>query len=298
MKRFIYIWIFLFGIPASLWSQQLPHFTQYMFNDYIMNPAVAGTKNHYQARAMRRFQWAGIIDAPQTISLSFNGPHAKKPMGFGGYLLNDVTGPTSRTGFYGTYAYNFGLGNDIRLSLGLSFGVLQNTIDGTKISLHDLNDPALKEAISTSIVPDASLGAMVYHKKWFAGFSAFQLLSNNLKVYDEKNGLNKLKRHYYLMGGYKWAFAPDFVLEPSLIIKGMVDIPAQIDLNAKVEYMETAWLGFSYRSQDAIAILIGYIHKHKYYFGYSYDITISDFKAYNSGSHEIMIGLRFNNIKE
>jgi type IX secretion system PorP/SprF family membrane protein len=219
-------------------------------------------------------------------------------MGFGGYLLNDVTGPTSRTGFYGTYAYNFGLGNDIRLSLGLSFGVLQNTIDGTKISLHDLNDPALKEAISTSFVPDASLGVLFYHEKWFAGFSAFQLLSNNLKVYDEKNGLNKLKRHYNLMGGYKWGFAPDFILEPSVIIRGMIDIPAQIDLNVKVEYMKTAWLGFSYRSQDAIAILIGYIHKHKYYFGYSYDITISDFKAYNSGSHEIMIGLRFNDIKK
>jgi len=298
MKKRIYILIFLISFPVGIWAQQMPLFTQYMFNDYMMNPAVAGTKDHYQARALSRFQWVGIIDAPQTISLSFDGPHAKKPMGFGGYLINDVTGPTSRTGIYGSYAYNFGLTDDIRLSLGLSFGLLQNTIDGTKIDLHDLNDPALQDAISTSLVPDASVGAYVYHEKWFAGFSAFQLLSNNLKVYDEKNGLNKLKRHYYLVGGYRWNFTPDFTLEPSVVIKGMVDIPAQIDLTALVKYKKTAWLGISYRSQDAIAILIGYIHKERYYFGYSYDITISEFKAYNSGTHEIMIGLRFNKIKE
>lgn len=83
-------------VPAGLLSQQLPHFTQFMFNDYVLNPAVAGTKDYYQVRSNSRFQWAGIVDAPQTISLSMNGPHSTRPMGFGGYLYNDVTGPTSR----------------------------------------------------------------------------------------------------------------------------------------------------------------------------------------------------------
>ena len=297
MKKLIYILLIFVALPSSLLSQQVPLYSQYMFNDFVLNPAVAGTKDFYEAKAMSRFQWAGIIDAPQTVSLSFNGPHATKPMGFGGYLYNDVTGPTSRTGLYGTYAYNIGLGRNIRLSMGLSFGILQNTIDGTKITLHDLNDPALKEAVTSSVVPDASLGVYAYHENWFAGFSAFQLFSNNLKVYDEKNGLNKLKRHYFITAGYLFPLS-DFVIEPSLILKGMLNVPIQIDLNLRVTYMETAWLGVSYRSQDAIAILGGYIHKKKYYFGYAYDITISDFRYYNSGSHEIMIGFRFNKLKK
>ena len=297
MKKYIYILYIFIILPGTLLSQQLPHYSQFMFNDYVINPAVAGAKDFYEAKAMSRFQWAGVVDAPQTVSLSINGPHAKKPMGFGGYLYNDVTGPTSRTGLYGTYAYNIGLANNIRLSMGLSFGLLQNTIDGTKITLHDLNDPALKEAVTSSIVPDAALGVYAYDDNWFAGFSAFQLFANNLKVYDEKNGLNTLKRHYFLTAGYLFSFS-DFVLEPSFIVKGMVNVPPQIDINLKVTYLEIAWLGISYRSQDAIAILAGYIHKKKYYFGYAYDITISDFKYYNSGSHEIMIGFRFNNLKK
>ena len=239
MKKFLYIFIFLNGIISlGTRSQQLPHYTQYMFNDYVLNPAVAGTKDHYQIRANSRFQWAGIIDAPQTISLSMNGPHNTRPMGFGGYLYNDVTGPTSRTGIYGTYAYNVSIRGDIRLSMGLSFGILQNKIDGTEIALHDPNDPAMKGGITSAFVPDASVGLYAYGRSWYAGFSAFQLFSNNLKIYDEKNGLNKLKSHFYLIGGYSYEINSEFKIDPSVIIKAMSPVPIQIDLNAKITYQE------------------------------------------------------------
>jgi type IX secretion system PorP/SprF family membrane protein len=298
MKRVITIitCIILF-FPAGLQSQQLPHFTQFMFNDYVLNPAVAGTKDYYQVRANSRFQWAGIVDAPQTVSLSLNGPHSTRPMGFGGYLYNDVTGPTSRTGLYGTYAYNIAIKGEVRLSMGLSFGIMQNKIDGTEITLHDPNDLAMQGGITSSIVPDASVGFYFYANNWYAGFSAFQLFSNNLKVYDEKNGLNKLKSHFYLLGGYRFDINDQFTIEPSLIIKGMSPVPIQIDLNAKVTYQEMVWLGFSYRSRDAVSILLGYIQDKRYYFGYSYDFSTSDIRSYNSGSHEIMIGIRFTSFR-
>lgn len=298
MKKLVGIFLLSWSLFTASLAQQLPQFTQFMFNDYVLNPAVAGTRSYYQVRAVSRFQWAGIVDAPQTISLSINGPNSTKSMGIGGYLYNDVTGPTSRTGVYGTYAYNINIVNDIRLSMGLSFGFLQNTIDGTKITLHDPNDPVLQNSVYSSFVPDASIGFYLYDKNWFAGFSAFQLFSNNLKIYDEKNGLNKLKRHYYLTGGYSFILTNQLTFEPSFIAKGTAHIPLQIELNAKVVYLEIAWLGFSYRSQDAASILIGYVHNKKYYFGYAYDFSISDFRKYNSGSHEIMIGFRFNPLKK
>ncbi len=269
-----------------------------MFNDFVINPAVAGTKKYYEVHALSRFQWVGIVDAPQTISMSINGPHSSKPMGFGGYLFNDVTGPTSRLGIYGSYAYNVLIKNDIRLSMGMSFGVLQNSIDGTKITLKDQNDPALQEGVYSSWVPDASLGLYAYAENWFAGFSAFQLFGNNLRIYDEKNGLNRLKQHFYLIGGYTLDISDKFRFEPSAIIKGTFSAPLQVDINARVVYQETAWLGLSYRSQDAVSILIGYIHDKKYYFGYAYDIGISQIRNFHSGSHEILIGFRFHELKE
>ena len=279
-------------------AQQLPHYSQYMFNDYIINPAVAGTRNFYEVRALSRFQWVGIVDAPQTISLSINGPHSSKPMGFWGYLFNDVTGPTRRLGIYCSYAYNIQLKNSIRLSMGLALGVLQNTIDGTEITLKDPNDPVLQEGVYSTWVPDATLGFYAYDENWFAGFSALQLFSNNLKIYDEKSGLNKLKQHYYLTGGYKFDLSDNFRLEPSAMIKGGIGIPVQFEVNVRTTYQEMAWLGLSYRSNDAISILLGYVHINKYYFGYAYDIGISQIRSIHSGSHEILIGFRFNEIKE
>ncbi len=293
-----YILILLLGLPLSaLHSQQLPNFTQYMFNDFVLNPAIAGTRPYYEIRSNSRFQWAGVIDAPQTMSLSIYGPHSSKDMGFGGYLFNDITGPTSRTGLYGSYAYNVGINDNIRLSMGLSAGILQNKVDGTKITLFDPNDQALQESVYSSYSPDASIGLYAYGENWFAGFSAFQLFANSLKYYDVKSGLNKLKTHYYLMAGYRFEINSDFMVEGSSLVKKVTPVPFQVELNVRGMYQKKFWLGVSYRSSDAMSVLLGYIHMEKYYFGYAYDIGLSDFRKYNSGSHEIMVGVRFNKIK-
>ncbi|HDR89025.1 MAG TPA: type IX secretion system membrane protein PorP/SprF [Bacteroidetes bacterium] len=299
MKKTVYIGLFIFSgwFGNQLAAQQLPQYTQFMFNDFVLNPAVAGTADYYQIRSNSRFQWVGILDAPQTISLSIYGPHKEKPMGFGGYLYSDVTGPTSRTGLYGTYAYNIEAWPDIRLSMGLSLGLLQNKVDGTEIQLIEENDPVFQGGVYSAWVPDASLGFYLYHDNWFAGFSAFQLFSNNIKVYDMKNGLNRLKHHYYLMGGYATDIHPDFRLEVSAMLKGTTPVPLQLEFNARTTYRETFWMGLSYRTKDAASILLGYIHENRFMFGYSYDISTSTIRSFNSGTHEIMIGVRLNPIR-
>ena len=79
-------------------AQQLPVFTQYIFNKYVFNPAVTGTEDNFSATANYRYQWQGITDAPRTYILSLHGPHKFKNFGLGGALYTDVTGPTSKTG--------------------------------------------------------------------------------------------------------------------------------------------------------------------------------------------------------
>jgi hypothetical protein len=58
-----------------------------------------------------------------------------------------------------------------------------------------------------------------------------------------------------------------------------------------------AWLGIGYRMHEAVNVIAGYNYSDKFYFGYSYDIGITDLRIYNSGSHEIMIGYRFDDLK-
>lgn len=283
--------------PLGSRAQQAPHFTQYMFNDFVLNPALAGVRDYYQVRSNHRFQWAGLTDAPLTNTLSVYGPHSKLPMGFGGYLYNDVTGPTSRTGITGAYSYYIEINRDIRISGGLSFGLMQYKIDGTQLSVKDQNDLAIQPTVYSAYIPDASIGFYAWADEWYAGISSSQLFNNKLKLFEEKTGLNRLKSHVYLHGGYKYEINRDFLLEPSALIKITSPKIFQFDLSTRVIYDEMVWGGLSYRLKDALSVLIGYIHDNKFYFGYSYDLGISDLRKYNSGSHELMIGYRFNDVR-
>ena len=297
MKRFIIILTCISAFAAvKVSGQQSPMYTQYMFNRFIYNPAVAGTDNYYQIRSNHRFQWIGMPDAPLTNALCFYGPHAKLPMGYGGYIYYDVTGPTSKAGLTGSYAYNIAITNDIRLSMGVSFGIMQFKVDGGKVQLKDKSDMALQGTVN-SIVPDANFGAYIYAENFYAGFSTSQLINTKLKFYEQATSLNKLKSHFYLTGGYIYEINNRFTVEPSAMIKGTAPRQLQFDFNARVIYMDMVWAGLSFRSNDALSFLIGYTYDNKIYIGYSYDFTVTDLRKYNSGTHEIMVGYRFNDIK-
>jgi type IX secretion system PorP/SprF family membrane protein len=300
MKRIIYIVLLLWITDTGVaWAQQTPTFTQYMFNPFVLNPAIAGTNNYYQIRLNSRFQWAGITDPPITNNLSIYGPSGSKTkdMGWGGYIISDVTGPTSRTGIYGAYAYNIAVNNEIRISGGLALGLMQYKIDGTKIKLGEPGDDVLQESVYSKFVPDASVGLYMWATNFHVGFAANQLINNKLKIYDSTTGLSKLKTHFYLTGGYKYFIDRDWALEPTIIIKGVTPVPIQMDLNVKVLYKNMVWGALGFRTSDAISIMAGYTYDKKISIAYSYDIGISAIRKYNSGSHEISIGYRFQTIK-
>ena len=282
---------------SGLFGQQLPQYTQYMFNDFVINPAIAGVHDFYQIRTNHRFQWVGLLDPPVTNSIAFYGPHANLDMGYGGYIYNDVTGPTSRTGITGSYAYNIAISGDIRLSMGISASMMQFRVDGTQLNPKDVSDPSILEMVSTTYVPDAGIGVYLYGEEFYVGLSAAQLLNNNLKIFENKNGLNRLKTHINLTGAYRFEVDPDWVLEPSVMIKGTAPKELSFDITAKIEWKKMVWGAVSYRFHEAIGIMVGYSYEETLFFGYAYDIGITSLRKYNTGTHEIMIGYRFNDIK-
>ena len=233
MRRFTAILLFTVIAGASMQGQQLPQFTQYMFNDFVINPAIAGVHDYYQIRTNHRFQWVGLADPPLTNSIAFYGPNEKRPMGYGAYIYNDVTGPTSRTGVSGSYAYNIAITTDMRLSMGISLSMLQYRVDGTQLNPKDVSDPSILNMVSTSYMPDAGLGAYLYGENFYAGLSLSQLLNNKVEIFDNKDGLNRLKTQFNLTGGYSYEISRDWALEPSVLIKGTAPKEISFDLTAR-----------------------------------------------------------------
>lgn len=280
-------------LPAALRAQQLPILSQYAFNDYVYNPAVAGIRPMFELRTGHRYQWVGITDAPRTFTLSGTTPLGRK-MGVGGLLFTDHVGPTRRTGFQGSYAYHLKLTSDVKLSMALSLGVLEFMIDGSKITWHDGGDPVLDDQVRRDLVADATFGAMAYHEKWWAGFALPQLMKNDLDLYDPAtNSVNELAAHYYAMAGYRLDLNDELRLEPQLLVKYVDPVPAQFDITALLRYREQFWLGATYRTDDAMSLMLGCWLKKTFQFGYSYDITTTGLKDYSDGTHEVMLAITF-----
>lgn len=285
-------------------GQQMYSYSQYMFNNYLVNPAVVGTYNYYQIRVNSRVQWAGLTDAPIVNTVSVFGPHAKAPMGFGGMLYYDMTGPTSRAGLMGSYGYNLRLNDEMRISMGLSLGFMAYTVDASKFDLGDnplsenRNDPALLSYVAkTSWLPDASVGVYLYATFFYVGLSAHQLFYLPMKFKELETGRNHLSPHVFLSGGYLLYFFDYLEFEPAALIKYSYPSPVQFELSVKMTYKNMVWGGLAYRFQDAVSLLVGYKHNNRILIGYSFDFSYTGLWRYSAGSHEIFFGYQFDKIK-
>ena len=286
-------------------AQPMFQFSQYMFNDFALNPAVAGTHDYWQIKTNYRYQWAGITDGPRTYMLGAYGPHKTMPMGYGGYIFNDVIGAVSYLGAYGSYGYNLQISGDIRLSMGLSMGFIQSGVD---LSVLDVDDPiqVTKGSKASKFMPDATLGGYLYTSQYFFGVSMNHFLFNNTTILEEFEGdsyvTERLKPYFNIQGGYKYNLNRNFDIYPSILMKMGPSFDYITDINVRTIYQKMVWggLGFRYgfKNVESLIIFLGYNYNDMVNIGYSYDVTISKLSTHSSGSHEVMIGVKFNDIRK
>jgi len=277
------------GLAAS--AQQVNRRTQFIFNPYLVNPAVAGTENQIPLFVSYRNQWAGFKGAPTTFIASghMQGP---KNSGFGAIITHDDTGGAiTETGLEATGAYHVDLNNQDAVSFGLSLNASQYKFDNSKLLVYDNNDQALNGGLAESrLNVDANFGMLIYGKNYFLGFSIPQLIQTKLKLESDVIGdENRNVRHFQFMGSYKYEVDESFDIQTSALLKFTAVTPAQTEVNVKVGYEEMAWAGVTYRHQDAVGLLLGGFHKN-IFLGYSYDITITAARVLSPHTHELLLG--------
>ena len=278
---------------ADLKAQQLPQYTQYMLNQFAINPAFAGKEEFAEVRSDNRYQWIGITDAPRTYVLTVNGPLKTKNMGLGLNVFTDIVGPTRRVGINLSYAYHIKLNEETKLGMAVSAGVLQWGIDGHKLILHDSGDDNLLVQYQTTYVPDFGAGLLLHHKKYYLGVAIPQIYQSKINLYPGVETKGKLITHFNVNAAYKFDLGDDFKIEPSFLLKYATPAPFKLDVGARVIYKEQIWLGAAYRHHDAYTALLGFMYKNYLMIGYSYDFPTTNIRKYSSGTHEIMLGLRF-----
>ena len=303
MKR-ITILIFSICLAVNLKGQQLPQITQYMNNNYVVNPAVAGMYDYYQVNTTIRNQWLGIDEGPRTSVISIYGKHNEN-VGLGGTVYNDFTGPTSRIGGSASYTYKIKIVKKIDLSLALQAGFTQFKIIKDNLSVQDHQDPLMLGGNIVRTLPDATFGVNLSGNRWYIGASIPQLLSSELRlmddnfarIYDKTKQEGNLARHIYVLGSFNYNIHPNILVEPNFFLKYVAGYTA-IDIGLKTEYKEMIWIGMNYKLNNdlsTIAALLGYTINNRFNIGYSYGLPSSQASSYYSGSHEFMLGIKLGN---
>ena len=295
MKKVLLLIIALLLLNLGF-PQQLPMYSQYMNNKFLLNPAVAGSEDYIPIRLTARQQWVGIDGAPSTQALSGNFLLGNKNMGVGGYIFSDRFGMDSKIGIQGSYSYILDVGLwDSKLAFGLSVMAFQYAFNTEGAIVTDANDPSVAYANQSVFVPDANFGAYWHNDEFFFGASANQLIEFPVEFDKLDASENTLQRHFFVMGGYKFKVTKEIDVEPSSLIKITATSPIDFDLNVKGYYKKNYWFGMSYRTgvyenmEHSMIAMIGAKYKHVV-FGYAFDYQFSNISNYTFGTHEIMIG--------
>lgn len=329
MKTKIYILSgLLFLSLQGIMAQQLPQFSQYMQNMYVLNPAASSLDKDIDINLGFRQQWAGFDGAPQTYYANGSVNLGKKPQVLqnqysipisrrdvfkttetiryakhvvGGMAAIDEYGLFKRTSVMASYSYHLPIADKYWLAIGTSLGWYGLNFGSDKVILENPTDNTYSDFIANgtqSNLFDINAGVFLYSDRAFVGYSVYQIAQNEINLGNGSSDVNfseaKLKIHQFATIGYSIPVSESIDLTPSLMIKILGAAPLSADVNVKAEFQKKFWLGLSYRNEDAVSILAGLHINDWMKVGYAYDYVTSHINDLSSGSHEIVLGFQFN----
>jgi type IX secretion system PorP/SprF family membrane protein len=300
---------------GTAFAQQVPMYSQYIMNGFLINPSLAGRDGYTSINLTVREQWVGMAGAPNTYAASFQTrilrdsyiskstkvrkkivrPTKGGRVGLGGYVFNDNNGIMRRTGVQAAYAYHIPIGQSDLLVKNLSFGLALTAYQfavNTNGLIYNTDDPYLNSYDRSVFIPDFNFGTSFTTPKFYVGFAMSNLFRGSLMFADttQRTELG----HYFLTGGIKFTLADNWHLEPSVLIKSsdMFFKSIQADITSRIYYKNDYWAGLSWRTNDAIIMMVGF-KVDKFYFAYAFDAALTDIRKQSLGTHEITLALKF-----
>ena len=294
-------------------AQQLPIFSLYHENSFVLNPAITGAEDHGIVTVSYRDQWSGMEGRPRTVNGAYCSPIPRSNMGLGGWVINDITGPSSYTGATVTYAHHFTFRKirpfdrssflrKSKISLGIALSAYQYRLKSSELILENPDDLAVSAGDQSSIRPNAGAGIYYHYDKIFVGFSAPQLIPLDVKFEAaDGNSIIKRENHLYIVMGGKIPLGGNvpkghynkFYLEPTAWFKYVNGAPLQYDAYVRLRHKNIVWFGAGYRSSTTLVVDAGFMVIKQLQFGYAYDLQLNSYRADLGNTHEIIVAFHF-----
>lgn len=315
------------GACANGFAQQLPQYSQYNRNQFMVNPGAAGMYDFFDVTIGGRYQWAGFDNAPMTAyaygatvlsrnKVRYNpslrtsyGPIPNPKVGtgkvkhaIGGQVIADQYGAFRDISFAGTYAIHLPVTKDHNISLGTKVGLSNSMfLQDRAVVLSQMpgysgpviSDPGYDEYVANQgslNFLEIGAGLFFYSDNLYIGVSADQLTRDMVEFGTGTANFDP-QIHMNAMAGFKFNITEQWTLMPSVLAKFMAPAPFSIEGSLQFEYKEWLWMGASYRHTDAIVAMLGANLSEKFKVGYSFDYSLSEFSNYSAGGHELILGL-------
>ncbi|MFC4261318.1 PorP/SprF family type IX secretion system membrane protein [Ferruginibacter yonginensis] len=331
-KLFVFILLLVY-VSSEVNAQAKPAYSQYILNNYILNPALAGIENYTDIKISNRNQWTGIGGAPNTTYVSVQGPLGKSDYrtnatsfavpgenprgkqfwqdytapdphhGIGFYAVTDKAGYINRWTVSATYAYHKPIGVRTTLAAGFNLGMSGINLDATKATFPngDTQDPAIGVATGElrKVKPEIGAGLWLYSAKYFAGISVLNIVPAKAKFTTNNKYGTYYTPNYFATVGYRFTAGENFTVVPSVSLQYWQPQLLGVHTNAKLQYRDQAWVGASYRYSDFIAgysAMAGYNFSNTVNVSYSYEVaTNTRLRTYTGNTHEFVIGFTLGN---
>ena len=278
---------------TNMFGQQDPHYTQYMYNMNVINPAYAGSKENLSFGLLYRKQWVQIEDSPTTFSASGSSPVGKN-VGVGLSIISDEIGPVAEQNAYGDFSYTIDVSDNHKLAFGLKAGFTFQKVDFTKITP---TLPVPTEAVwrdnVNNIYANLGTGLFFYSDNYYISLSIPNMLkATHLNVQNNDGKVAKYgneTQHYFLTGGYVFNLNEKLKFKPHTMIKSAFNAPVSIDLSANFLFNDVFEIGGTWRREDSFGAMVNYAISPNLRIGYAYDHINSELKITTPSSHEIIL---------
>ncbi|GHB49828.1 PorP/SprF family type IX secretion system membrane protein [Mongoliitalea lutea] len=297
MKK-LFLLILLIGISQYTYAQSRKYISQFSHLQQYYNPGLTANEGSMM-RGFVRNQYAGWEGTPLTYFLSaeidINQVRNRNEVDVMGKnaisitLLNDSYGPFTETELILGYATRIQLSEFTNLRLGL--GVNYNTVrlDGNNLNTEQLGDPTVSQFAGNFAdmqIVDFNIGMALTHKSYYISYGFHNVNQGQLSkgdIFMDKKPLVGV-----LLAGFREHLSPSMLLASNVMWRTQVDLPDNVELNLKVLFKDTFWLGLGHRINYANSAHLGFIFD-KFRLGYVYELPLNNSFLLPNTTHEFML---------
>ena len=227
--------IIALAITSNIAMAQLnPMGAMYFQNQYLGNPAFAGTESGMDLSLGIRKQWSNIPGSPlmQAVTASYG---LNDKVGLGLNIYNDKAGLFKRTRTVASYAYHLPLsGDNQRLSFGLSLGFMNERI-ATEDIRGNQGDPNVGAYNERATYVDGDFG-LAYSSNNLTIQGALPNMKSFLKKDINTDAVGR--GTFFSAISYKMQMdgSGGFGIEPKLAYRGVKGMDNIVDVGANISY--------------------------------------------------------------